>query len=158
MGVEEREIQRRMEVFHQVCHRAGARLTRQRTEIFREVAASDAHPDAEAILAGVRHRLPAVSLDTVYRTLWWLTRLGLVATLGPAQDRARFDANLARHHHFVCVRCGLTRDFTSEALNMLALPEEVAAIGSIERTQVEVKGVCRACADKEKNSASRPDG
>ncbi len=71
--------------------------------------------------------------------------MGLATALGPNQDRTRFDANLARHHHFVCNKCGLTRDFYSKDLDSLELPEEVAAIGSIDHTQVEVKGICHRC-------------
>ena len=149
-------VEQRMRAFLHACRKIGARLTRQRMEIFRELAASDAHPDAECIHAGVRQRLPAISLDTVYRTLWWLTDLGLVTVLSPTQDRTRFDANLDRHHHFVCTRCGLTRDFTSEALDNLALPEAVAAIGSIQRTQVELKGICHVCAAKEQVRSTGP--
>ncbi len=146
MELQEKEIQRRVAAFTRACRESGARLTPQRLEIFREVAGSVEHPDAEAICRGVHGRLAAISLDTVYRTLWWLVDLGLVVALGPNQDRTRFDANLARHHHFVCVRCGLTRDFTSQALDDLALPEALAAIGCVAQTQVEVKGVCHACA------------
>lgn len=152
--MDEQEAERRMRVFTQACKEAAAKLTPQRIEIFREIAKSEEHPDAELIFKGVRKRLPTISLDTVYRTLWWLTELRLVTMLGPIQDRTRFDANLTRHHHFVCTRCGLTHDFYSEDLNRLALPESVAAIGSIERTQVEVKGVCHACAAKQKNAAT----
>ncbi len=143
------EIEKRVQALLQACRDAGAKLTPQRIEIFREVAVSEEHPDAEMIYRRVRKRLPTVSLDTVYRTLWWLAGLGLVAAIGPARERTRFDANLTRHHHFVCIRCGLTRDFYSRDLDNLELPESVAAIGSIERTQVEVKGVCHACAERQ---------
>lgn len=153
MELQKKEVERRMQAFTRACQEAGARLTPQRMEIFREIAQSLEHPDAEAVYKGVHQRLSAISLDTVYRTLWWLTELGLVTALGPTLDRTRFDANLDRHHHFVCIRCGLTRDFTSDALDNLALPESVAAIGSTERTRVEVKGVCHACAAKEKKAA-----
>jgi Fur family peroxide stress response transcriptional regulator len=149
MELQKKDVEGRMRAFQRVCREAGARLTPQRAEIFREIAQSQEHPDAESIYQGVRGRLAAISLDTVYRTLWWLADLGLVTTLGPTRDRTRFDANLARHHHFVCVRCGLTRDFCSDVLDNLALPAAVAAIGAIERTQVEVKGVCHACAAKQ---------
>ncbi len=142
----------RMRNLQRACKDAGIRLTRQRTEIFEEIARSEEHPDAESIYNGVRKRLPAISLDTVYRTLWWLAELGLVTTLGPSQAGTRFDANLSRHHHFVCIRCGLTRDFYSEELDKLELPASVAAIGSIERTRVEVKGICRNCSIELKNT------
>ena len=67
--------------------------------------------------------MPTVSLDTVYRTLWMLHDLGLVSTLGPKRESVRFDANLAQHHHCVCVRCGLARDFESADLDALRVPE-----------------------------------
>jgi Fur family peroxide stress response transcriptional regulator len=141
-----REIERRMLRFEQVCRSAGVKLTHQRMEIFREVAQTGEHPDAESVYRGVRNRIPTVSLDTVYRALWLLSDLGLVTTLGPSHGRTRFDANLTRHHHFVCVRCGLTRDFCSEAFDELRLPQSIRAIGRVETTHVEALGVCRQCA------------
>lgn len=146
MNLQQAEIERRMQAFERACREAGARVTAQRLEIFREIAASEDHPHAEAIYSRVRQKLPTISLDTVYRTLWWLAGLGLIAALGPTQDRTRFDANLSRHHHFVCARCGLTRDFYSKDLDSLTLPPSVADMGCIERTRVEVKGICHSCA------------
>lgn len=149
MALGQQEVEARMQRFLDACKNAGAKLTPQRIEIFREIAESEEHPDAETVYKGVRKRMPTISLDTVYRTLWWLNELDIVKTIGPTKDRTRFDANLMRHHHFVCIRCGLTRDFYSEELNNLKLPEDVAKLGSIEQTQVEVKGICHSCAKKE---------
>lgn len=146
MKLEKREIELRMARFEEVCRSEGLRLTHQRLEVFREVAQTGDHPDAEMIFKRVRKRIPTVSLDTVYRTLWRLTDLGLITTLGPARERARFDANLTRHHHFMCVRCGLTRDFYSEELDSLELPPSAKAFGRIDTTLIEVRGVCRTCA------------
>ena len=158
MAIDAAIVEERIQRFHQICTDTGARMTHQRMEIFKEIANSEEHPDAELIFQSVRKRLPTISLDTVYRTLWWLTGLGLVTTLGPAQEGTRFDANLNRHHHFVCSQCGLTRDFYSEALDNLELPESVASIGSSMGTQVEVKGICHACAAKRARPASNPAG
>lgn len=148
MEIDDQEIQSRLARFAQICHEAAVRLTPQRVEIFREVARTADHPDAERVLAGVRERMPTVSLDTVYRTLWLLHDLGLVHTLGGGRNRTRFDANLTRHHHFVCVRCGLTRDFHCQKLDGLALPETVSVFGRVEATHVEARGVCRECSDR----------
>jgi hypothetical protein len=68
---------------------SGVKLTAQRLEIFRELAATADHPDAETLFRAVQARLPTVSLDTVYRTLWMLHDLGLVSTLGPRRDPQR---------------------------------------------------------------------
>ena len=138
--------------FNEACRKSGAKLTHQRMEIFREVAQSTDHPGVEKVYQGVRKRIPTVSLDTVYRTLGWLKELGLITTLGPPRERTRFDANLSHHHHFVCVQCGLTRDFYSDKFDKLTLPESVQSIGYVETTQVEVKGFCLKCGAKGKLS------
>lgn len=137
-----------LERFREALRTAGVRLTHQRLEIFREVAGRIDHPSAEAVLRAVQPRMPTVSLDTVYRTLRLLTDLGLIATLGPRRDSVRFDANLSRHHHFVCSVCGLARDFVSEELNVLPVPVEVKAFGAVTSVHVEVLGVCAACSGK----------
>jgi Fur family peroxide stress response transcriptional regulator len=140
--------------FEEVCRGAGVKITHQRMEIFRYVAESGRHPDAEAVFRGVRKRVPTISLDTIYRTLWLLTDLGLITMLGPPRERARFDANLHRHHHFVCRRCGLISDFYSDAFDELEIPGSVSAIGLVETTHVEAEGVCRACSNHQHKAGS----
>jgi len=135
-----------MNDFTNVCRKSGAKLTHQRMEIFREVAQTGDHPDVDTVYQRVRERMPTLSLDTVYRTLWWLKDLGLIRTLGPQRERSRFDANLDHHHHFVCIHCGLTTDFFSDQLDMLNLPESIRSIGDAKSIQVEVKGICNECA------------
>jgi Fur family peroxide stress response transcriptional regulator len=127
---------------------SGHKVTHQRLEIFREVAGTDEHPDVETIYSRLRRRLPTMSLDTVYRTLWLLRDLGLIRALGPSWGRARFDANMRQHHHFVCTRCGATRDFYNHELDELKIPNEVKAIGSVEATHVELRGLCMRCSKK----------
>ena len=140
------EIDRRMERFMQACRECGAKLTHQRLEVFKEVARTDDHPDAITVYERVRRRMPTISQDTVYRTLWWLEDIGLIKTLGTPKERTRFDANLGHHHHFVCTRCGMIQDFESDQLDQVRLPDSVQSIGHAEITQVEVKGICLKCA------------
>jgi Fur family peroxide stress response transcriptional regulator len=142
------QVERRLERFKAACRKAGVKLTHQRLEIFREIAGSLEHPDAETVFRGVRVRVPTVSLDTVYRTLWLLDGLGLITTLGPRRESVRFDPNLEHHHHYVCVQCGLARDFESADLSVLTIPASVREFGSIMATHVEVRGLCAACAKK----------
>lgn len=148
MKITRNEVERRMKHFETVCRDEGIKLTHQRMEIFREVAQTGDHPDAEQVFQRVRDRMPTVSLDTVYRTLWLLNDLGLVATLGSRRERTRFDANLHSHHHFVCGKCGDTRDFYSDELDNIKPPDSVSSFGQIETMHVEVRGLCRQCAAK----------
>lgn len=139
------KVEHRLEYLKAVAKKAGVKLTHQRLEIFRELAATEEHPDADSIFRAVQQRMPTVSVDTVYRTLWMLHALGLVTTLGPQRDGMRFDANLEQHHHYVCVRCGLVRDFESADLNALLVPDAVKQLGTIADAHVEVRGVCAKC-------------
>lgn len=157
MLLDEQEIQRRLEHFKAVARQAGVKLTHQRLEIFRAVASSIDHPSADAVYRTVQPAMPTVSLDTVYRTLWLLTDLGLLSTLGPRQDSVRFDANLQHHHHYRCVRCGLVRDFESAELNALRIPDSVSHFGRIVSAHVEVQGVCAQCAGQSVTGESATD-
>lgn len=150
MKVSKKDIEQRMARFEKTCRNSGAKLTHQRVEIFREVAQTGDHPAAEKVYQGVRRRMPTVSMDTVYRTLWWLKDLGLITMLGPPREQARFDANLSRHHHFVCTQCGLTQDFFSNDFDSLKLPDSLQSIGQAEKIQVEAIGLCLTCAKEDK--------
>jgi len=145
MDIDHEELKRRVDRVKKTLKRAGVKLTHQRLEIFREAAKSGDHPDAETIYKGVRERIPSVSLDTVYRTLWLLLDLRLIDTLGP-RDRVRFDANTSSHHHFICRTCGLTRDFYCDEFARLKVPAGVKSLGRVETTQMELRGVCHRCA------------
>ena len=144
--VSKQVIQQRLAQFQDVAKKAGVKLTHQRLEIFRVVASSEEHPSAEAVYNEVREYMPTVSLDTVYRTLWLLTDLGLLATVAPRESSMRFDANLTHHHHFRCVRCGLLRDFDSDELDALSVPDAVKRFGQVVSTNVEIRGICPECA------------
>ncbi|MBN2450931.1 MAG: transcriptional repressor [Lentisphaeria bacterium] len=138
------EIQQRQARMLAACRRDGLRITRQRTEVYREIAATEAHPDAEAIHARVTRRI-AVSLDTVYRTLAALEKAGAIGRVSALHGAARFDANTAKHHHFVCTECGLVRDFSSAELDAYCPPEAVRQWGEILSVHAELRGICNQC-------------
>lgn len=156
MSMADAELESKLELLKSTLLRAGVKVTHQRLEIYRQVAQDPDHPDAEAIHRAVRRRLPTISLDTVYRTLWLLMDLGLITTLGPPRDRLRFDANRDDHHHFYCSRCGLARDVYCEEYDNLLLPDEVLALGRVEKTQVEFRGLCAHCAEEQTHRDPTP--
>jgi Fe2+ or Zn2+ uptake regulation protein len=98
------------------CVRAsGLKLTPQRMAIVRELAADPTHPTAQELYERLRPGLPTMSFATVYNTLDALAAAGLCAALSLAPGPARFDPNMAAHHHAVCDRCGLVRDVPAAA-------------------------------------------
>ncbi len=142
------QIEDRLREFQKMCRSRGLKMTHQRMEIFRELASSEEHPDAETVYARVRQRIPSLSLDTIYRTLHLLEDRGVIARVGSTRDRARFDSNMDRHHHFVCTGCEMIRDFYSDALDELPVPSEASKLGRVKTVHVELRGLCRACQDK----------
>ena len=140
-------VTHRLRQFTEAGRRAGIKLTHQRLVIYEAVARATDHPNAETVYAAVREQIPTVSLDTVYRTLALLVKLGLLDKLGATHETMRFDGNMAPHHHFICTRCGATHDFYSASFDALALPDEVCSFGQVQKVQVEVRGVCQRCAE-----------
>ncbi len=136
-------VEQRLERLRLACQNMGMRLTHQRMEIFREVAQSNEHPDAETIFKRARKRMPTVSHDTVYRTLASLEKMELISRIAPIGGRARYDANRDTHHHFVCTKCGGIADvyFNEEP----PLPENIENLGSVESLHLQIRGVCHTC-------------
>ncbi len=145
MAIREEDVRRRVEQLVEACRANGLKVTHQRTEVFRELARTEEHPDAETVWKRVRRRVSSISRDTVYRTLALLEEQGLVRKVDPLHERARFDANMDRHHHFVCTQCGTVRDFYSEELDAFEPPEEVRGWGDVRFVQVQLRGVCVKC-------------
>ena len=147
MSVPDGEVARRVEQFSDALRSAGFRLTHQRLEVVREVALTDAHPDADCVFRRVRERVPTISLDTVYRTLGTLVDLGLVDRVSGVTSTARYDANTTQHHHFICTQCGLIRDIESgEQLGGLGIPAPAVEVERVDSVEVRLRGVCRECA------------
>ena len=148
MKIEAKEVERRTKAFSEICRRYGVKATHQRTEIYRELARTDRHPDAETVYARVRKRIPEISLDTVYRTLRLFEKRGIVSRVGSLGESTRFDANTDRHHHFVCTKCGFIGDFYNDGWNDFRAPNGVMAMGTVSSIYVELRGLCKACQRK----------
>jgi Fur family transcriptional regulator, peroxide stress response regulator len=145
MAVARETIEQRLGAFMEACASRQVKITHQRVEIYRVLASTDEHPDADAIYRRVRKRIPTISRDTVYRNLKLLTGHGLISIVGMSHERLRFDANMKSHHHFVCMKCGLIRDFYSDNFMKLDFPAEANAFGTPASLHMEIKGICTGC-------------
>src|SRR5690242_9320810 len=89
---------------------AGLRPTPQRYSVLAFLARSSVHATAEEIFRAVNRYDPRASRATIYNNLRALAQAGLVREVVTDGKSARFDANLHRHHHSVCERCGRMED------------------------------------------------
>jgi Fur family ferric uptake transcriptional regulator len=121
------------------------RNTRQRQVILEELQRLDSHPAAAELYQIVRRRLPKISLGTVYRNLELLVRNGVIRKLDYAGAESRFDADLSKHCHVRCVRCGRVDD-ADEVPGELAGAEFKTLQGyQILGCHLEFTGICPKC-------------
>lgn len=141
-------IEERVEQLKKACHEKGMRVTEQRIEIFKEVAASCEHPDAETVYAAVKNKMPNVSIDTVYRTLASLEELNMIFRVDNQLPKARFDADKTPHHHFLCVKCNEVYDIFLEKSEKVSLPQNAEKFGDIKDINLQIRGICNKCKNK----------
>lgn len=139
-------------LFRTLCKEKGIKVTPQRLEIFRTVIAADDHPSAEDVYELVRKNLPAVSLDTVYRTLATFEICGIISRVSFCEDKTRFDPNTKPHHHLFCTVCKSITDFYWASFDEAYLPPEIPEWGHPETRHVQIRGICSRCAIERKKT------
>lgn len=156
--VSERELNRKMMGFVEQCRQKRLAATPQRLAVYRELAATLRHPSAESLYRQVRQALPSISLDTVYRTLRFLEQHQLAERIGSDGDRARYDADVAPHAHFLCKICGRVDDLEPTGHWQPPTPPPPTPLGAIHSVHLEYRGVCAACAETPTPHAFRLTG
>lgn len=122
---------------------AGLRVTPQRFAVLEYLAGTREHPTAEQVGAAVNSRFPTASRASVYNVLHALRDAGLVHEIYLDDAVARYNANLAPHHHFICRACGGLDD-----VDWQIAPELSGAIGGgrvVESYEVVLRGLCAGC-------------
>jgi len=125
------------------------RMTRQRKVILEELRKLNTHPSADEIYEVVRHRLPRISLGTVYRNLEVLSELGEIQKLELSGLLKRFDWDTKKHYHIRCVRCSRVDDAPIAPLNQLDNELYGATVFEIIGHNLEFTGLCPECSRKE---------
>jgi Fe2+ or Zn2+ uptake regulation protein len=132
---------RENEEFARLCRDNGWRRTPQRRLIFGLVRHSPDHPTVEAVWHEARQKLPDISLDCVYRLLDELAGAGILRRMEHFRQM-RYDANVGRHDHYVCQRCG--RSIDCDAGYDLR-EERFTRFGSVASVSIQALGVCGDC-------------
>ena len=99
----------------------GLRLTSQRRAVVETAFGTKEHFTADSLLARSKRRDGKVSRATVYRTLGFLVKAGLIRQVGLGQQSPQYDPNFAdapRHGHFVCVDCQKVIEFQDHCLDV----------------------------------------
>ena len=133
----------------------GIAVTPQRLAILASLQRRHDHPSAEKIYQEVRPQLPAISFNTVYKTLEILCRKGLILKVNPLHETARYDGETGLHAHLVCRRCHTIADLYRQPEVPANLDKkDKKAAAEIQGFRVEYQsltlwGLCPQCRERE---------
>jgi Fur family peroxide stress response transcriptional regulator len=121
------------------------RMTPQRVELVRLIAASDGHPSATQLYENIKNRFPTMSLATVYKTLAMLKDMHQVLEID-LRDDSHYDGNRpSPHPHLICTKCNKIVD-GDLVLDPAAIRKLESASGyQILHPQITFYGLCPNC-------------
>ena len=121
------------------------RLTPQRVELVRLIAASEGHPSAAQLYETIKTRFPTMSQATVYKTLALLKDMNQVFEID-LRDDSHYDGNRPDPHpHLICIHCKKIVDGEFD-LDLASIDKLEEASGyQIIRPQIVFFGLCADC-------------
>jgi Fur family transcriptional regulator, peroxide stress response regulator len=123
----------------------GFRLTPQRIELVRLIAASKEHPNAIQLHEKIKKQFPTMSLATVYKTVSLLKEMGQVMEID-LRDDSHYDGSRPQpHSHLICMKCNqiVDGDMDIEDAQIKRLEKESGF--QIIRPQIAFYGICPHC-------------
>lgn len=120
-------------------------LTKQRQAVLRVVRESDKHLTAGEVFDDARRLLPGISFATVYNSLNYLKKEGLIGEIRFGTDAKLYDRKLMRHDHAICNSCGKLVDLEMPLPD--GLLEEAANRSNFKAETIELtlRGLCPDC-------------
>jgi len=122
-------------------------VTPQRLAVLATLQDRRDHPTAEMIFQEVRRQLPAISFNTVYKTLEVFYRQGLVIKVNPLHEVARYDGDTQHHAHLVCRSCHRILDVPWEPAALPLLSGDLGGF-QVEHQSLTLWGLCPQCQQK----------
>ena len=120
-------------------------LTKQRQTVLQVIRESDKHLTANEVFDDARRLMPGISFATVYNSLNYLKKEGLIGEIKFGMDANLYDRKLTRHDHALCNRCGKLVDLELSIPNELL--EEAANRSKFKPDTIELtlRGLCPEC-------------
>lgn len=121
------------------------RLTPQRVELVRLIAASEGHPSANQFYETIKQKFPTMSHATVYKTLALLKDINQVFEIDLHGD-SHYDGNRPEPHpHLICTKCGKITDGEMFLEQEMLRKLEQESGYMILRPQISLYGLCPEC-------------
>jgi Fur family ferric uptake transcriptional regulator/Fur family peroxide stress response transcriptional regulator len=120
-------------------------LTKQRQTVLRVIRESDKHLTANEVFDDARRLMPGISFATVYNSLNYLKKEGLIGEIKFGTNANLYDRKLDRHDHAICNDCGKLVDLELSIPNTLL--EEAAKRSKFipDTIELTLRGLCPEC-------------
>ena len=122
----------------------GCTMTAQRRAILSFLEDNLAHPTASDVYDAITRDHPMASRATVYNTLALLVEVGALGVLWESDREARYDPNVAHHHHAVCPDCGRIDDIAAASVEIRLEGQPALGIVRFQRLCSRCQGAARA--------------
>ncbi len=127
------------------------KFTRTRRLIFEEIFFDEkVHPDAYEIHRRLKNKGEKVSLATIYRTLNFLVKSGLVSEVDFGENHSHYEPEITKgaHGHLVCLSCGEVKEFSHEKIQALLKKIGKESHFKTDKFSIQVFGYCTNCQKK----------
>ena len=129
----------------QILRKGGLKATSARIAILEVLKASKKPMSAQAIFEALPK---TIDRATVYRTVKSLKEKGVIVPIDLRHNHAHYElANLAEHHHLICIKCGRVEDVhhcgLEEAQSKVLRSSKYFA--RITEHALEFYGLCKKC-------------
>lgn len=132
--------------FRSLVHSKGYRLTPQRQIILDAVHTAGGHCTPDQIYERVQRVNSAINRATVYRTLEFLLKLGLVTTAHLEENQVVYEiAGIKPHHHLVCQNCRHLVEIDHEMIDPLFQQLQTKLDVTILTDHLVLFGLCPEC-------------
>ena len=141
-----KELNEYLEELKGLIKKRGLKHSAQRELVLKILYHASGHLSPEEIYNQVKKRNPAIGLATVYRTLSFLEKEGMVDSISFGAEGKRYELNRGEHHdHMICLECGRIMEFYNEELERLQ--EEIANSCDFKLIthQMNLYGLCKEC-------------
>lgn len=120
-------------------------LTKQRKAVLQAIRKSDKHLTANEVFDDARRFLPGISFATVYNSLNYLKKEGLISEIRFGTDAKLYDRKLTQHDHAICNNCGKLVDLEVKIPNGFLEDAANRSKFKVDSIELTLRGLCPDC-------------
>ncbi|MEW6557694.1 MAG: Fur family transcriptional regulator [Elusimicrobiota bacterium] len=134
-------------VFREYLRKNGLRFTPERKAILEGVFALHKHFDVDELYEKLHYRHRHISRASIYRTLPFLVKSGLIKETLRCQGRSNYEHIFGHKHHdhLVCLKCGKVVEFVNDEIEKLQ--NDVCKEYNFQPVEhrLGIRGYCKEC-------------